>query len=114
VLVIAKNDREQVFVMQEFVLLVLVLQVLQRVLKLQRVLVLQVLQRVLVLQVLQRVLVLQAQLVQVLKQLAQKLQVQPQLSVSEELHHVVLLQLVHSMKKKSTQMMNPKSLGYMF
>jgi hypothetical protein len=88
--VIAKNDREQVFVMQEFVLLVLVLQVLQR------------------------VLVLQAQLVQVLKQLAQKLQVQPQLSVSEELHHVVLLQLVHSMKKKSTQMMNPKSLGYMF
>jgi hypothetical protein len=55
-----------------------------------------------------------AQLVQVLKQLAQKLQVQPQLSVSEELHHVVLLQLVHSMKKKSTQMMNPKSLGYMF
>jgi hypothetical protein len=88
--VIAKNDREQVFVMQEFVLLVLVLQVLQRVLKLQRVLVLQVLQRVLV------------------------LQAQPQLSVSEELHHVVLLQLVHSMKKKSTQMMNPKSLGYMF
>jgi hypothetical protein len=88
VLVIATNDHEQVFVMQEFA---------QPVVALQRVPVLQVLQRVLV-----------------LKQLAQKLQVQPQLSVSEELHHVVLLQLVHSMKKKSTQMMNPKSLGYMF
>jgi hypothetical protein len=85
VLVIAKNDREQVFVMQEFA---------QRVLVLQRV------------PVLQRVLVL--------KQLAQKLQVQPQLSVSEELHHVVLLQLVHSMKKLLKKMMNPKSLGYMF
>jgi putative aminopeptidase FrvX len=96
VLVIATNDHEQVFVMQEFAQPVVALQ------------------RVPVLQVLQRVLVLQAQLVQVLKQLAQKLQVQPQLSVSEELHHVVLLQLVHSMKKKSTQMMNPKSLGYMF
>jgi putative aminopeptidase FrvX len=94
--VIATNDHEQVFVMQEFAQPVVALQ------------------RVPVLQVLQRVLVLQAQLVQVLKQLAQKLQVQPQLSVSEELHHVVLLQLVHSMKKKSTQMMNPKSLGYMF
>jgi hypothetical protein len=96
VLVIATNDHEQVFVMQEFAQPVVALQ------------------RVPVLQVLQRVLVLQAQLVQVLKQLAQKLQAQPQLSVSEELHHVVLLQLVHSMKKKSTQMMNPKSLGYMF
>jgi hypothetical protein len=87
VLVIATNDHEQVFVMQEFA---------QPVVALQRVPVLQVLQRVLV-----------------LKQLAQKLQVQPQLSVSEELHHVVLLQLVHSMKK-SRKMMNPKSLGYMF
>jgi hypothetical protein len=76
VLVIATNDHEQVFVMQEF-----------------------------------------AQRVPVLKQLAQKLQAQLQLLVLEELHHVVLLQLVHSMKKlkkKSTQMMNPKSLGYMF
>jgi hypothetical protein len=74
----------------------------QPVVALQRAPVLQVLQRVLVLQrvqVLQRVPVLQAQL---------------QLLVLEELHHVVLLQLVHSMKKKSTQMMNPKSLGYMF
>jgi hypothetical protein len=85
VLVIATNDHEQVFVMQEFV---------QQVLVLQQVLELQVL-------VLQRVLVLQAQL---------------QLLVLEELHHVVLLQLVHSMKKlkKSRKMMNPKSLGYMF
>jgi hypothetical protein len=102
VLVIATNDHEQVFVMQEFA---------QPVVALQRVPVLQVLQRVLVLQ---RVPVLQAQLVPVLKQLAQKLQAQLQLLVLEELHHVVLLQLVHSMKKKSTQMMNPKSLGYMF
>jgi hypothetical protein len=85
VLVIATNDHEQVFVMQEFV---------QQVLVLQQVLELQVL-------VLQRVLVLQAQL---------------QLLVLEELHHVVLLQLVHSMKKlkKSRKKTNPKSLGYMF
>jgi hypothetical protein len=83
--VIATNDHEQVFVMQEFV---------QQVLVLQQVLELQVL-------VLQRVLVLQAQL---------------QLLVLEELHHVVLLQLVHSMKKlkKSRKKTNPKSLGYMF
>jgi hypothetical protein len=90
VLVIATNDHEQVFVMQEFA---------QPVVALQRVPVLQVLQRV-----------------PVLKQLAQKLQAQPQLSVLAELHHVVLLQLVHSMKKlkKSRKKTNPKSLGYMF
>jgi hypothetical protein len=49
------------------------------------------LQRAPVLQVLQRVLVL--------KQLAQKLQAQLQLLVLVVFHHVVLLQLVHSMKK---------------
>jgi hypothetical protein len=96
VLVIATNDHEQVFVMQEFAQPVVALQWVP------------------VLQVLQRVLVLQRVRVRVLKQLAQKLQVQPQLSVSEELHHVVLLQLVHSMKKLLKKMMNPKSLGYMF
>jgi hypothetical protein len=94
VLVIATNDHEQVFVMQEFA---------QPVVALQRVPVLQVLQRVQL-----------VQLVLEFAQLAQKLQVQPQLSVSEELHHVVLLQLVHSMKKLLKKMMNPKSLGYMF
>jgi hypothetical protein len=91
VLVIATNDHEQVFVMQEFA---------QRVPVLQRVPLLQRVQQVQVL-VLQRVPVLQAQ---------------PQLSVLAELHHVVLLQLVHSMKKlkKSRKKTNPKSLGYMF
>jgi len=97
VLVIATNDHEQVFVMQEFAQPVVALQrapVLQRVQQVQ-VLELQVL-------VLQRVRVLQAQL---------------QLLVLVVFHHVVLLQLAHSLKKlkkKSTQMMNPKSLGYMF
>jgi hypothetical protein len=66
-LVIAKNDREQVFVMQEFVLLVPVLLV----------------------PVLQRV--------QVLKQRAQKLLVQMQPLVLVVFHRVVLLQLGHSM-----------------
>jgi hypothetical protein len=79
-LVIAKNDREQVFVMQEFVLLVPVLLV--------PVLLVPVLQ---VLQLVQRV--------QVLKQRAQKLQVQMQPLVLVVFHRVVLLQLGHSLKK---------------
>jgi hypothetical protein len=74
VLEIAKNDHEQVFVMQEFVLLVPVLQVLQL---------------VRVLQLVQRV--------QVLKQRAQKLLVQMQPLVLVVFHRVVLLQLGHSL-----------------
>jgi hypothetical protein len=74
-----------------------------------------VLQRVPVLQRVQQVQVLELQLL--VLQRVRVLQAQLQLLVLVVFHHVVLLQLVHSMKKlkkKSTQMMNPKSLGYMF
>jgi hypothetical protein len=79
VLVIATNDHEQVFVMQEFVLPV------------------PVLQRVWVLQLVQSVQVLQ--LVQVLLLQVQKLLVQMQPLVLVVFHRVVLLQLGHSLKK---------------
>jgi hypothetical protein len=92
-LVIAKNDHEQVFVKLEFALRALLV--------LQRVLVLPVVQRV------QRV-----QQVQV-SQLLQPVQVLPQPLVLVVFHRVVLLQLVHLLKK-SKKKMNLKNLGYRF
>jgi hypothetical protein len=99
--VIAKNVHEQVFVMQEFALLLQVLQlVLVQVLPLVLVL-------VLVLLIVQRV-----PLVQVFAQLVQELLVLPQPLVLVVFHHEALLQLVHLLKK--LKKLNPKNLGYMF
>jgi hypothetical protein len=89
VLEIAKTDHERVFVMQEFVLLVPVLQRVRVLLPVQV-----------------------SQWVRVL-QLVQELQVQLQPLVLVVFHHVALLLLVHLLKK-SKKMMNPKSLGYKF
>jgi hypothetical protein len=88
-LVIAKNDHEQVFVKLEFVQQVsLVLQLVQ------------VSQLVQVLLLVQRAQVFARQVL-------------PQPLVLVVFHRVVLLQLVHLLKK-SKKKMNLKNLGYMF
>jgi hypothetical protein len=86
--VIAKNDHEQVFVLQKFALLLV-----QELQLLQELLVLQQVRRVQVVPVLQLV--------------------QMQLLVLAVFHHVVHLQLVHLLKK-SKKKMNLKNLGYKF
>jgi hypothetical protein len=93
--VIAKNDHEQVFVMQEFALQVQV----QLVSQLVQVFVLPLVQ-------------VFAQPVQVFAQLVQELLVLPQPLVLVVFHHEALLQLVHLLKK--LKKLNPKNLGYMF
>jgi hypothetical protein len=96
VLVIAKIDRVQVFVMQEFVLLVRALQPVQ---VLQALQVLRVLQPVQVLRVLQPVQM----------SLVQKLPL-----VWVVFHHEVLLQLVHSLLKNYLLYSKNYLQGYKF